>query len=65
MATHDWELDFSPNPQTSVCPQCGQVYIADASIRKEVWTGKETAVYAFCSTRCSHDYYLARLRESL
>jgi hypothetical protein len=59
-----WEQDFSPNPETAVCAQCGQVHIADASVKKTVFVerGREET-YVFCSTRCSHDFFLARLRQ--
>ena len=60
-----WEYDFSPNPDTSVCPHCTQMYITDAGVTKEVFNGRETVTLHYCSTQCSHEAYLDRLRRDL
>lgn len=63
MATEDWELDFSPHFETNTCHECGQVHIADASIKQELWFGDTLVTLTFCSDYCRHTYYLVKLRE--
>lgn len=63
--TESWEHDFSPDPDTTVCQQCGQLHISEASFAKVVWMVDQELTLYFCSRRCSHEYYLDRLRESL
>jgi hypothetical protein len=59
-----WEQDFSPRPDIATCDHCGQKHIADASIKKTVFVGRDaTETYTFCSTNCSHEFFLARLRR--
>jgi hypothetical protein len=61
----DWEYDFSPNPNTEVCQQCGQVYIAEAGHQKTVYVGGETETFFYCSRYCLHEHYLDRLRREV
>ena len=61
----EWEYEFGPDPVTTVCQHCGQVHIAEASITKAVFEFDEEVTYYFCSTLCSHDFYIHRLREGM
>lgn len=61
----EWEYDFTPNPDTSCCPNCGQMFITEAGVPKDIWDGEEAVTFLWCSTNCHHEYYLARLREQL
>lgn len=61
----EWEYDFSPNPNTNVCEECGQVHIAEASIVQKVWFIDVEIALNFCSTKCRQEYYLSRLREGM
>jgi hypothetical protein len=61
----EWEYDFSPNPDTTICPHCAQVFITEAGVEKQVWDGEANITWTFCSSVCHHEFYLDRLRREL
>jgi hypothetical protein len=61
----EWEWDFSPDPATTVCPHCAQMFITEAGVEKKVWDGEAEITWTFCSTTCGHDFHLDRLRRQL
>jgi YHS domain-containing protein len=65
MLTHQQIDEWDFTEETTVCQHCAQVHIAGTSVAKTVWEGDEEVTYFFCSSKCSFDFYLNRLRNEL
>jgi len=51
--------------ETIKCSHCGQLHLEATTFEKTVWVGKTQETYRYCSTQCSYDFFLARLRAQL